>query len=411
MNEHTSSQFQFKLFGRFQAWNAGKPVTPEEWGRPKSLQLLKMLLTHRGHVFTQDQLIDELFSDLDVTKANNNLQGRISELRYALEPDLNRGTESKYIIRVQQGYYFDSDVSVNIDVEEFRESLEQAENHLKSDRFERAIECFQQALECYKADLLEEDVYEDWSIEVRSELKNLFLQAVEGHAECLALFGRFESAVDAIEQALIADPCRENAYRKKMIYEFLSGNSNNAIQTYERCEKELSEQLGVEPSQNISNLKQMIKSGSLKGIEDTYPKPLSIDLLKRVPIFSMLQDDQLQKIIDVSFETTYDQGHFIVRKGSFGETFYLILDGQVEIHLEQSKVMRGRGQFFGEMALFDNWPRSADVIAAVPTRCLQVRQEDLFELIESEPKIAVYLIRELARRLRETDMSYDMNNS
>ncbi len=63
----------------------------------------------------------------------------------------------------------------------------------------------------------------------------------------------------------------------------------------------------------------------------------------------------------------------------------------------------GRGQFFGEMALFDKEPRSADVAAVEETTCLILTSWNFKSFVKVHPEVAFNLIKELVRRLRETD--------
>jgi DNA-binding SARP family transcriptional activator len=85
------------LLGKFRVWRDDVQIEPEEWRTEKAKALLKILLTER-RVFTQDELIEYLWPDFDPDKAAVNLRVRISELRHILEPDLERGSQSRYIL-------------------------------------------------------------------------------------------------------------------------------------------------------------------------------------------------------------------------------------------------------------------------------------------------------------------------
>ncbi|MFQ5795917.1 MAG: winged helix-turn-helix domain-containing protein [Candidatus Bipolaricaulia bacterium] len=89
-----------KLFGPFEIWRGHEPISSQAWPQRKTQTLLKILLTERGRVFTQDQLIDALFPDLDLDQAAQNLYKRISELRRVLKPDLKRGADSFVLVRM-----------------------------------------------------------------------------------------------------------------------------------------------------------------------------------------------------------------------------------------------------------------------------------------------------------------------
>ncbi len=108
-------------------------------------------------------------------------------------------------------------------------------------------------------------------------------------------------------------------------------------------------------------------------------------------------------IAESSAIETFDTGAKITTKGEEGTSFYLILDGTVEIRLSRRIVAKlGRGEFFGEMAILDEEPRSADVVAIEKTRCFAISRPSFKELIESNPAITSGVLKEIVRRLRET---------
>ncbi|MFO8034887.1 MAG: cyclic nucleotide-binding domain-containing protein [Candidatus Bipolaricaulota bacterium] len=132
----------------------------------------------------------------------------------------------------------------------------------------------------------------------------------------------------------------------------------------------------------------------------------SIALLKQVPLFARLGDKHVQAIARSARELKYPAGKPIVREGDQSNAgFYLILDGQVEVRRgDQVLAKLGSGQFFGEMAVLDGEPRSADVYAVSDTTCLGLTSWDVKALTTTYPDIAMGIISELARRLRQTSM-------
>lgn len=131
----------------------------------------------------------------------------------------------------------------------------------------------------------------------------------------------------------------------------------------------------------------------------------ALQLLKKVPLFSGFDDRYLSRILKTSREREFAAGTPILREGEQSNVgLYLILDGQVEVRKGDQVLSRlGAGQFFGEMALLDDQPRSADVVATAPTKCLVLSRWDFKGLIKAYPDIALGIMQELARRLRDTD--------
>ncbi len=94
-------------------------------------------------------------------------------------------------------------------------------------------------------------------------------------------------------------------------------------------------------------------------------------------------------------------GDFIVRKGETGIGFYLIAEGNVEVRSDGQVLSRlGAGQFFGEMSILDGKPRSADVVALEPSRCLALSAWSFKSIVSSHPKMALKLLQESVRRLQ-----------
>lgn len=121
-------------------------------------------------------------------------------------------------------------------------------------------------------------------------------------------------------------------------------------------------------------------------------------------MFSGLSKTQLGAIAKSSKERTFQAGEAIVREGDSGVAFYLMLDGRAEVRHQGRLLSKlGSGQFFGEMALLDNQPRSADVVAVEPTKCLVLWSPTFWGLVSTNPKIARGLLQEVARRLRVTN--------
>lgn len=129
-----------------------------------------------------------------------------------------------------------------------------------------------------------------------------------------------------------------------------------------------------------------------------------IPMLGKIPIFSSLDKKRLSSIAKASTKRVFKEGEIIAKQGDSAVAFYLILDGAVEVRRGKKVLSKlGRGQFFGEMALFDEQPRSADVVAVEKTTCLLLTSWAFEGLLADQRAVAKSLTRELVRRLRETD--------
>ena len=124
--------------------------------------------------------------------------------------------------------------------------------------------------------------------------------------------------------------------------------------------------------------------------------------LRAVPLFQGISAESLARLVAVTGEQSFRPGQFIVLQGQVGSGLYVILEGTVRIVLGSTELTTlGPGEFFGELAVIDQQPRNASVQAATPGRCLALASWDLLQLLESDPALALNLIRGLVERIRE----------
>ena len=134
-----------------------------------------------------------------------------------------------------------------------------------------------------------------------------------------------------------------------------------------------------------------------------------LDALRTVPLFRQVPEADLVALAQLVRERQYPKGNLILSQGAPGEALFLIKSGQVKVTVvaedgrEVILSVLGAGSFFGEMALVDDEPRSAHVIAMEDTTLLQLRREDFRARLKLAPELAISLLRELSRRLRRAD--------
>jgi CRP-like cAMP-binding protein len=138
-----------------------------------------------------------------------------------------------------------------------------------------------------------------------------------------------------------------------------------------------------------------------------------IHLLAGTRLFNGLQPLYLRRIAETGREETYTPGDTVFREGDPGEKFYLILEGAVRISRmvpgmgEEALAVLRPGAYFGEMALIDDFPRSAHAIVHERCRLFTLRKEDLEDLLFVDRDLAYELlwnfVRTLSARLRETN--------
>jgi len=131
-----------------------------------------------------------------------------------------------------------------------------------------------------------------------------------------------------------------------------------------------------------------------------------VGFLARVPLFQGLRMRQLERLARRLVTREYPANHVIVAQGKGGEGFFIIESGQAQVVRERAdgeKVVVnsfGPMDFFGELALLDDGPRTASVITTEPTRCLALTRWDFLAVLREDVEMAITILEELARRFR-----------
>ena len=144
------------------------------------------------------------------------------------------------------------------------------------------------------------------------------------------------------------------------------------------------------------------------------PNPEAIvvrDILKAVPFFRDLTPEELDRVISLGRMVTYPKDMVLFKEGDPGEALYVVVDGSVRIGKsvsatgDHAMAFMERGSCFGEMALVDEFPRSATAVACQESRILFIEKHIFVNLLEKDPVVARKILwefcRSLSLRLRE----------
>ena len=133
------------------------------------------------------------------------------------------------------------------------------------------------------------------------------------------------------------------------------------------------------------------------------------DILARIWLFANMSKESLDRLAAFSFRKSYGPGEVIIEEGRTGNGVYAITSGQVEVvkglnsESPQRLAILGQGEVIGEMALLDEWPRSASVRTLEATTCVGIDRWLFLAQLRKEPDVAIAMLQVLVRRLRETD--------
>ena len=136
-------------------------------------------------------------------------------------------------------------------------------------------------------------------------------------------------------------------------------------------------------------------------------------VLKKVALFEGLTQGQLAKVVQIGHSRDYPAGAFLFREGEAGQEMFVIEKGKVRISKtvpgigEEALAILETGQYFGEMAVIEDSPRSADAIAHISCTVWVIERSKLDQLMFTDKDLAYVLlwtfVRTLSERLRETN--------
>jgi len=136
-------------------------------------------------------------------------------------------------------------------------------------------------------------------------------------------------------------------------------------------------------------------------------KPVDmVNFLVTIPLFHGLNNKQLKQLANRFVPRSYEAGKNIVTQGKGGEGMFVMISGRAEAVVESSDGTKTQvnefvsRDFFGEVAMLDDGPRTASVIATEETECLVLTRSDFIALMKNDAEMAIEITVALAKRLR-----------
>ena len=138
----------------------------------------------------------------------------------------------------------------------------------------------------------------------------------------------------------------------------------------------------------------------------TLARNAKVELLKKVPLFAGCSKAELRELAIVADELDLKEGRTLVREGRPGREFFILLDGSVRVSRNGRKLADlGAGDWFGEIALLTDTPRSATVTATAPIRVLVITDRAFRRVVEWMPSIALKVLATVGKRLAQDGIS------
>ena len=126
-----------------------------------------------------------------------------------------------------------------------------------------------------------------------------------------------------------------------------------------------------------------------------------LEKLQAVPLFARLGRRETERLSMLADELDIPDGQVLTRQGASGGEFFIVLDGQVAIEKDGTRIATmNPGEFLGEIALIDGKPRTATARAEGPTRLLVIGRGPFQDLMEEFPSVRIAVLQALAERVR-----------
>src|SRR4051812_45088345 len=136
---------------------------------------------------------------------------------------------------------------------------------------------------------------------------------------------------------------------------------------------------------------------------------MTIEALRSVPLFASLDDADARELRGLLKTTTLARGALLFRQGDAGDAMYLIEGGRVRIYIvdeggeEVTLAELARGDFFGEMAIIEGKPRTANARVVEDARLATLAREDFHAYVQRNADVALAMVGAISERLRRTD--------
>lgn len=133
-----------------------------------------------------------------------------------------------------------------------------------------------------------------------------------------------------------------------------------------------------------------------------------VELLKRVPILAKIEPAKLKLLAFTSERVNYAEGQEICHQGDSGDAMFVILGGVADVLIDSDKgqirvAEMTKNDFFGEIAILCDVPRTATIKAREPLSTLKISKDTFYRLVAEVPQMAIEIMRELAHRVEDTN--------
>ena len=258
-HQKINAALRIYTLGGFRTLRDGAEIEATAWAREKAIHLFQYLVTNRRRQQHKEQIIDQLWPDINPDSGNRDFKVALNAINKAIEPERAPRDQPRFIRRFDLAYGINVDETW-IDADAFEAQLADGNQAFPEDP-QRAIDHYKAAVALYQGEYLPERRYEDWTSAERERLAMLALSTMTTLADLL-IQNNPRDSLRLTQRVLTEEPVWEEAYRVQMRAYQALGNRPMALRTYQLCVQVLEEEFGIAPLPETRSIHEGIRGES-----------------------------------------------------------------------------------------------------------------------------------------------------
>ena len=304
------------LFGAIDVRSGSARLGARDFGGVKPKQVLEILLLSRGRPVPRDRLADLLWGEALPKNVSGALETYVSVLRRRLAPEGRRGHE--LVITEPDAYRFAVE-EIDLDLDRFdRLLIKAAESDAPSAR-----RCLEDAVALARGELIEDEPYAEWVLDLRDVYRERVLSAMLGAADAALAADDDLAALAHAQAAISKDRFSERAYRAAMVAYYVLGRQSEALAAFERCRSVLVDDLEVDPMPETQALHAAIR----RQVDPRELRP--VPLQTRAPRVSEREQPKASELIGRLAELAEIEEE--IRRALAGTPSLVLIEGEVGV--------------------------------------------------------------------------------
>jgi DNA-binding SARP family transcriptional activator len=173
------------------------------------------------------------------------------------------GIKEKVVLLSNNCYVINPKLIISTDLKRFLTYWNRSIFVEVDSRISSAVNELELAASLYHGDFMQDDLYEEWTISERENLREVYLEILENLSRIYSLDGKPETAIDLCKSILEKDDCREKVHRRLMLCYHRIGDRDHALRQFQKCTEILKRELDVGPSTSTVELYHKIHDDTL----------------------------------------------------------------------------------------------------------------------------------------------------